>query len=309
MRRSACLLAVSALLFLNIATGRGEECSVESEEEERTIPLGDVLSEISARFERDVADNKLLAFFSESGESQNMSPFILRKRAVLYALSFSWLFKDLNNLVWRYPSIDFEKDPMAEYKQLVNKHTEEDGSHWKMFQHDWRKLGLDEGSTTPSQTAEFFFSQFTEASRAAIYDMIYFDGLLDGKRNVIGRYVIMASLEFAGHHLFAAIESDYDKYLRETNGYELRYVGSEHSDLESGAIHTEHSEKGEQEGADAVSAEDKFAALNVTQSEHRQFLDVSAKVLHAITEKHWVAKYEFVKERFQHQQFFNSLLR
>lgn len=302
MIRSACALAVSMLL-LNVVSA--EVCSVNSTEEARTIGLGSVLSEISARFERDVADNKLLAFFSESGESRDMSPFILRKRAVLYAMSFSWLFKDLNNLVWRYPSIDFENDPMAEFKQFVNTHTEEDGSHWKMFQYDWRKLGLDEGSTTPSQTTEFFFSEFTEASRAAIYDMIYFDGLLDGKHNVVGRYVIMATLEFAGHHLFAAIESDYDKYLRETDGYDLRYVGRVHSELESGAIHDEHDGA---KGADAVSAEERFAALNVTASERRQFLDVSAKVLHALTEEHWVAKYEFVSEKFQRQQYFNSLL-
>lgn len=302
------LLLLSALLCLKMTTA--DECSTDLEDEARTIPMGTVLSEISARFERDVAGNALIEFFSESGESQDISPFILRKRAVLYALSFSWLFKDLNNIVWFYPSIDFENDPMAEYKQLINDHTAEDGSHWKMYQHDFVKLGLDEGSTTPSQTAEFLFSEFTRASRAAIYDMIYFDGLLDGKRNVLGRYVVMASLEFAGHHLFAAIDSDYEKYLRETKGFHLRYVGREHSELEPGAIHdhTHHSDADANE-AGAVSAEQRFAALNVTQSEYRQFLDVSAKVLHALTEEHWVAKYEFVKDKFQEQLYFNSLLR
>ena len=31
-----------------------------------------------------------------------------------------------------------------------------------MYVYDWKKLGLNEGSTTPIQTIEFFFSEFTE---------------------------------------------------------------------------------------------------------------------------------------------------
>merc|ERR1711933_205417 len=197
---------------------------------------------------------KLIDFFNSDEYYNDHDPYLSRKRITLYSSAFAWLFKDLHNLVFRYSGNTDDNI----YKQLINKHCVEDGSHWKMLQYDYKQLELDTNNAKTSEAFEFLFNDITSASRNALYQIMWFDGRLNGKENELSRFVLMETIESIGHIVFAAIGEDY-KYFHEKTGIDLLYFGGDHADLEPGALHTEdHDEQHQEIESASESAEDVF---------------------------------------------------
>ena len=157
---SSLVLSWLVVLALNLSHTLAEsECSVSQQKDEKLLPVSLLLEAIDARVELIAGKNALLGML-EDVESINISKFILFRRMVLYTQSFAWMFKDLNQLIWRYPEMIGISPNDTEYnklKAMINDHTLEDGTHWEFFQYDWIKLGLNNNNILPSNVLEFFF--------------------------------------------------------------------------------------------------------------------------------------------------------
>jgi hypothetical protein len=78
---------------------------------------------------------KLVEFFNSEEYFEDYDALLVRKRITLYVTSFVWLFKDLHNIVFKYPN----DENLNIYRELINEHCDEDGTHWKMFIYDWEQ--------------------------------------------------------------------------------------------------------------------------------------------------------------------------
>ena len=132
----------------------------------------------------------------------------------------------------------------------------------------------------------------------AIYELIYLDGVVDGKNNPIGRFLIMQALESLGKKLFGRITPNFHSFHKET-GLNLKYMSDMHSDLEQGTLHS-----------DVVDDPNQlFAQVKITQKEYDSYLKVIYKVMDVIfgDGAHWTEKYDFVVRDWAVQNYYTNL--
>ena len=247
-------------------------------------------------------DNKLLNFYNnrEYLDGDNfISATEIEKRQTLYLTSLAWLFKDINNMVWKYSDNQAENNI---YKKLINYHCKEDGSHYLYHKHDFTKLGLDDINIRSTDLLLYFFGDLTIESRKIIYKLIYYDGLINGEENPIGRYILMQAFEITGYWIFESFRENYNRYLRETrNNYQLRYIGNLHINLEPGTIHSTH-ESGEND------AELIFGKIQLTNEQYNKYFKYGVIIMKHTANHFWVENYKFITKKFNQQNFFNNLV-
>jgi hypothetical protein len=135
---------------------------------------------------------------------------------------FVMTFADLNALVLREP---LSKDPI---QSIINAHTHEDDSHWKMFLADLDTLGMNESSTL-SDVVQLLWSEDTKNIRRTCYSIISM--LAETEPEL--RIVIVEAFEATG-----AVSISYAVAVglefEQATGKKLLYWGGGHASAETG---------------------------------------------------------------------------
>jgi len=287
------------MIFVGVSATANTNKSEEIREE-RTV--GSLIQSLHDEFLVLSKDSKLLNFYNNEeylNDDNFISAIEIDRRSILYLTSVAWLFKDLNNLVWKYA--ETEND---EYKELINYHCKEDGSHYLFHIHDFKKLGMNDiNNVSPTDLLSFFFGELTERNRYTIYQFIYYDGIINGQNNPIGRYIIMQSLEICGHWFFESIVKNYQRYLKETrNNYPLRYLSNVHTNLELGSVHSTHDINGDN-NADVI-----FGKVLLSNDEYNKYFQIGIKMMNHMINDLWDNEYKFITKKFNQQDYFNNLV-
>ena len=193
-------------------------------------------------------------------------------------------------------------------KQLINSHCNEDGYHWTMFVSDWNLLGMNNNHNAAAIKAiEFFFGKFTEASRKTMYKIMYYDGLLNGDENELGRFIIMSTIEALGKNMFEIMLKDkhYDQFLGQTGRkLKLRYFAPVHSNLETGNLHAQSVGGGHDEQA----LHEYFWDQTISTEQYATYMEVTNKIIKAINDDHWNGFYQFITNGWANQDVYSNLV-
>jgi hypothetical protein len=153
-----------------------------------------------------------------------------------FLVYFVMAFGDLNCMVLRYTPEELEKSTILErqMKELINKHTEEDAEHWKLFIEDLNTLRI-ENIKTFGACLEMLWSEEMQASRKLATQLIQYATI---HASPIIRYVFIETIEATGNAFFSvshkvASTAEEKYYLPE-----LRYFGKYHLNLETGHLMT-----------------------------------------------------------------------
>eukprot|EP01084_Bolivina_argentea_P268406 455872_1 len=291
---STTILYLSISVMQQLTTGNSYEDCLSYSYEEETVNVSTLIDDLRSEFLLISADSKLLNFYyneeylnNDNDINDSIYAIEIERRTILYLTSFAWLFKDLNNLVWKYPDSEAKNNI---YKEAINYHCHEDGSHFLFHIYDWIKLGMNDINIASSDLLLFFFSDdLTLGGRHTIYQYIYYDGVVDGQNNYIGRYIIMESLEIAGYHFFKAIQNNYIRYLKETrNNNKLRYLGMTHSNIEKGSIHSIGGE---------YSTDKIFGKLKINKNDYNKYKNIAKIMMKHMVNDLWENEYKFITKK------------
>lgn len=185
--------------------------------------MRDVLSYIRRRT-TDARRNPLISWISDESV-----PARERLSAWLpCAVPFVFGFMDLNAIVLRYPDEEAAGDRR---KRAINRHLDEDATHWPYFLADLRILGLDEPSDL-HDLSRFLWGDDTKMQRVAVYEICR---LSVGAEDPVLRYSLLSAMESHAHLLFSRC-LDVGEVLRRDTGIELQYFGPRHVDREPGHL-------------------------------------------------------------------------
>lgn len=159
---------------------------------------------------------------------------------------FVMAFADLNNF-----SLRVER-PSHLFEHIINKHSEEDATHFELYMEDVQTLGFHHAMRL-DQTLSYLWSPSRKHSRNTCYALT---GLLSSA-SITMRLVIVEAIEATGAAAFEVFSQLAHEY-RAVTGQELRYFGSHHKDLETG--HTM--------GTDDI--EERLLAIELTDEERAQ---------------------------------------
>lgn len=155
---------------------------------------------------------------------------------------YSLFFKDICNVIWHFDEGEIEANSLnAESKRLkylINDFISHDNEHWEMYINDWSCLGLDGTDKHFSDLLAYLFSDFTLASRKAVYHTVRIDAKLNGDVQPEHRYVIIALLEhMSSQQLFPRLGILYDLYSTNCSVHcDLQYVSLSHCEAETNHI-------------------------------------------------------------------------
>jgi hypothetical protein len=135
---------------------------------------------------------------------------------------FVMTFADLNALVLREP---LSADPI---QGIINAHTHEDDSHWRMFLADLDTLGMNEPSTL-SDTIKLMWSEDTKNIRQTCYSLISM--LAETEREL--RIVIIEAFEATGA-VSISYATPVGLEFEQATGKKLLYWGARHAGAETG---------------------------------------------------------------------------
>jgi len=144
------------------------------------------------------------------------------------AAIFAFGFKDLNNLIFKYPESEAQQDKL---KKVINQHCVEDGNHWPMYLKDLSILGLDV-SQPMSETLKMLWGKKTERQRLAVYRLIQMAEIAKGP---LERYCLIETIEIFGNYIFGVFTQVSKGYSAET-GKAPHYLGEKHLDKETGML-------------------------------------------------------------------------
>jgi len=175
----------------------------------------------------------------------------------LISNSFSFIFSDLCNQVFKYHDVLQDEEIMAKYnnkdiddlsdlvvqKLTINNHLEEDGSHLHLWKNDWIQLGLDDkyfnhDDTSVHQLLSFFIGPNLRRQRSVLYDFMRLDAKYSGDINPLRRFILIIMIEHSGKLLFGKTTKLYDLYV-ENCGDRSKYLNfwsHAHRDVETGDL-------------------------------------------------------------------------
>jgi len=178
---------------------------------------------------------KVLDQIAEKKEAFRRAPFLtfLRDRAlspaerlvfVPVAAPFVMAFADLNNLVLHRPEAN---DPL---ESLLNVHSREDGSHFRLYLDDLVTLGFDLQLRYTEAIRRLW-----AAERPAVRRTCHVLTALLATATPRLRVLVVLAIEATGSVAFAAFREVADE-LQATTGLKLRYFGRRHEALETGHL-------------------------------------------------------------------------
>ena len=141
---------------------------------------------------------------------------------------FAFGFKDINNLVFKYPDSEENTEPL---KTMINNHAEEDGNHWKMYLKDLKTLDLDI-ELNLSSFFKYMYSDDTIKQRRFLYRLVQ---IAEIAKDPVERYCIIETIEIYGHFLFGILK-DLSKEYEALTGKTLLYLGELHYKKETGLL-------------------------------------------------------------------------
>jgi len=141
---------------------------------------------------------------------------------------FSFGFKDLTNMIWKYPADEAKGDTL---KTIINVHCIEDGNHWPWLLKDLVTLELNKDTDWVSMF-KFLWSKENENQRQGLYDHIILSQRAKDPRL---RFIMMWAFEKCGHILFTAVSNLGSEFETES-GKKLYYCGKPHLDAEDGTV-------------------------------------------------------------------------
>jgi hypothetical protein len=135
---------------------------------------------------------------------------------------FAMNFRDLNSYILR------EENPSDEIQEMINRHTQEDDSHWKWLLEDFEKLGFNR-SLKFNDALTFLWGEQTQISRQHFYQLAQ----LISQASSVMRLVIVEAIEATGNVFFGVL-TEVTQELQHTTGKNYRYYGKCHLTVETG---------------------------------------------------------------------------
>ena len=138
---------------------------------------------------------------------------------------FAMNFKDINKYV-------FWKEPAgSKIQEMINKHTEEDGRHWKWFLEDMGKLGIDQ-SIKFSDALRFLWGEETLKTRQVSNELFALCHSLDDPLLML---VVIEVIEETGNVSLCEV-SRVSQELQKITNQKYRYFSTSHYSVEDGHI-------------------------------------------------------------------------
>lgn len=138
---------------------------------------------------------------------------------------FAMTFKDVNAYVFRKEPAD---SPLQE---MINKHSYEDGRHWRWYLNDLEKLGFDE-SLNFTDALRFIWGEETQKTRYFCYDLL---GLCVFEKDPIIKLAVIESIEVTGSVTLSLLVNIGAEIQQKTN-HKLNYFSASHYAVETGHI-------------------------------------------------------------------------
>lgn len=233
------LIAIFA--FLNLCGGQDTVCD---------NSMGSVRAVIAARKARHDAEDPFIQWLRSIEEPKKDTFRSIAMVCVNFHLGFSDICRALSY-----------QNATSPFMRAINRHTEQDGTHYQLIIHDLHELGLDE-MFTASELLRVMYSGNNTASRDLVVSLMS----LGEKANVPAvRYAMMESMEEHGNVLFSTY-FELVKRLTDTDPNDMFFFGEKHLLLESGHLMNQE---------DNVNEVDLFDTLILTSEEHGAAVEVA----------------------------------
>lgn len=157
-------------------------------------------------------------------EDESIDPLERLSWAPCFA-PFAMTFKDINAHVFRKEPAD---SPLQE---MINKHSYEDGRHWRWYLNDLEKLGYDE-SLNFTDALKFIWGEETQKTRYFCYDLL---GLCVFEKDPIIKLAVIESIEVTGSVTLSLFVNIGEQIEQKTN-HKLHYFSASHYAVETGHI-------------------------------------------------------------------------
>lgn len=135
---------------------------------------------------------------------------------------FIMCFGDLNRYILR------DEKNTEPLQQVLNAHTHEDDHHWPWYLEDMEALGWN-AQTTMTNAMRHLWGEESHRARLLMYDLCATLARATGHE----RLAVVEAIEETGNVMFTLTAQLADA-VRMESGEELKYLGSFHTDLESG---------------------------------------------------------------------------
>lgn len=229
----------------------------------------------------------------------NISDVVYYRRAMISFIPFFLLFKDLNNIIFKYDEID------TPLKMFISNHCSEDGHHYKMFLHDLKALGLDGNHKYSKVLMEIFDDGKTLGQRSAFYNIIRLDTKIDGPNNDVGRAIILHAVECMATKHLSGFMSYYEAFFANT-GITLQYLAPVHLHIEQ---HTYDKAYEFENNRLHFSFEKDF--LNIKLQDENQFdlyFDIAKNTIDTLAKSLISEISEFIKQDWEMSMFADLLV-
>lgn len=174
-----------------------------------------------------------LAYLKVEEAKMMNHPFVVDENETnkLLASKFNWapsfahlamVFSDLNNVILPYAT------PKDKYEEELNKHYEEDGSHWKMYFQDLKVLGWD-----TVQPASITLAEAWHPKNAFVRTYAYstLQRVFEAGDSAFMKYFVLEAFETTVAVFFKVSVKNANAYTART-GNRLRYFGPKHKQSE-----------------------------------------------------------------------------
>lgn len=140
---------------------------------------------------------------------------------------FAMMFKDINAYGLRREPTD---NPIQE---MINRHSYEDGHHWRWYLHDIEKLGInDDFKLSFSETLDFLWGEKTEKTRQLCYNLF---ALCVFEEDLMVKLAIIECIEATGNTALPYFVKLGDQ-LEQVTQQKYRYFSKYHLQVETGHI-------------------------------------------------------------------------
>ena len=140
---------------------------------------------------------------------------------------FAMMFKDINAYALRREPTN---NPIQE---MINRHSYEDGRHWRWYLHDIEKLGInDELKLSFSETLDFLWGERTKKTRQLCYNLF---ALCVFEEDLIVKLAVIESIEATGNTALPYFVKLGDQ-LEQVTQQKCRYFSKYHLLVETGHI-------------------------------------------------------------------------
>ncbi|MDY6898025.1 MAG: hypothetical protein SWZ49_08085 [Cyanobacteriota bacterium] len=140
---------------------------------------------------------------------------------------FAMMFKDINSYALRKEPTD---NPIQE---MINRHSYEDGRHWRWYLHDIEKLGINNDlKLSFSETLNFLWGEQTEKTRQLCYNLF---ALCVLEEDLIVKLAVIECIEATGNTALPYFVK-LGEQLEEVTQQKCLYFSKYHLDVETGHI-------------------------------------------------------------------------